>query len=101
MDLVSMLQQKLGQVGSVLTRDAGNECSLSHAVISFGDVAGVPNSEELSDPFANPFRSLDLFRSVDRSRQSIHRWVGDRPARKRSELLRDPTAEGPGRAVCR
>jgi hypothetical protein len=35
MDLVSAFQQKLGQVRSILSRDAGNECSLRHGQISF------------------------------------------------------------------
>ena len=35
MDLVTAFQQKLGQVRSILPRDAGNECSLRHATVSF------------------------------------------------------------------
>ena len=34
-DLVSPFQQELGQVRSILSRDAGNECSLRHATVSF------------------------------------------------------------------
>ena len=35
MNLVAAFEQKLGQVRSVLPRDAGDECSLRHAMISF------------------------------------------------------------------